>query len=145
MPRIIVERIIPFKKEKVYEILKKVEDFPTFMKSIRSLKVVDRSDNRLVTSWQVDIDGALIMWEEEDFFDDKNFSLRFNMLKGDYGSYSGEWKLEDSGANHTKINLTANFDWGVPVLEKFVGDVLEKKAKKYALSMLKALKNKLNE
>ena len=142
MPRIIVERIIPFKKEKVYEILKKVEDFPTFMKSIRSLKVVDRSDNRLVTSWQVDIDGALIIWEEEDIFDDNNFSLRFNMLKGDYGSYSGEWKLEDSGANRTKVKLIADFDWGLPAFEQLVGKILEKKAKSSLNGMLRALRNK---
>ena len=142
MPRIVVERIIPIKKEKVYEILKKVEDFPTFMKSIRSLKVVDRSDNRLVTSWQVDIDGALIIWEEEDIFDDNNFSLRFNMLKGDYGSYSGEWKLEDSGANRTKVKLIADFDWGLPAFEQLVWKILEKKAKSSLNGMLRALRNK---
>ena len=64
------------------------------------------------------------------------------MLESDYDSCAGEWKIEQS-PNGTKITLSADFDWGIPNLEKFVGPVLKRKAYKGLHGMLRCIKKEL--
>jgi len=126
----------------VYELIKKIDEYPSFVNNIKKSQILETHGNRAVTSWEIGIDSISICWKEEDILDDQNMILRFNMIEGDYGRYEGEWLLEDIPGG-TKITLTANFDWGIPILEKFVGDTLFKKAKIYIKGFLMAIKKKL--
>ena len=129
MPAIEVSLKIKKPKEEVYKIIKKMEDFPTFMRDVKNLTVIKRMDDRIVTAWETEIDDAPVSWKEEDYFDDAAFQLKFNMLEGSYKEYQGYWLLEDIH-NGTKLTIKANFDWGIPILEKYVGKSLETKARR---------------
>lgn len=144
MPRIEVSTIVKQSRDEVYKLIKKMEDFPSFMRGVKKLNVLERSADRLVTEWEIEIDGAVVTWKEEDIFNDSEKSLRFKMIEGDYSAYDGFWKIEDA-LGCTKISILAYFDWGMPVFEKLVGEVLFKKAHKSLRSMLNAIKKKLNE
>jgi ribosome-associated toxin RatA of RatAB toxin-antitoxin module len=143
MPKIKVSTIVRKQdKQTVYDLLKNIQEFPRFMRDLKSLKVMEKSDNRLVTSWNVVIDGASIVWKEEDIFNDQKRGLKFKMIEGDYSNYAGEWILDET-PHGTKVTIVADFDWGLPVFEKFVGNILARKARKSLKSMLNAIKDKL--
>lgn len=145
MPKLKVSAIIrKSNKQKVYNLLKKLDKFPTFMHNIKKLEIVNNSVNKSITSWEVVIDGARLLWKEEDIFNDKDLNIKFKMLEGDFNAYEGEWRLEDT-LNGTKIEFSANFDWGVPALEKLVGNILKRKTRKALKSMLSAIKHKLEK
>lgn len=144
MPVIKLSTKINRNKPIVYNLLKNMHDFPTFMRDIKKLEIIKKDNNKLITSWEVEIDGANVIWKEEDSFNDKEMSLKFRMIEGDYKEYEGEWRLENT-LSGSKINLTVYFDWGVPALEKLVGNILEKKARKALRSMLKAIKQNLEK
>jgi len=142
MPEIQVSTTIKKDKTIVYNVLKEMGRFPDFMKGVKRLDVINKNKTTLITSWQVEIDGANIIWKEEDNFNDEDMSLRFKMIDGDYDKYEGIWRLEEvRGA--TRISINADFEWGVPVFEKLVGDVLEQKARKGLRTMLLAIKKYL--
>jgi coenzyme Q-binding protein COQ10 len=138
-----VSKLVKQDKNKVYSILKNMEEFPQFMKGVKKLSIIERDDNRLVTHWEVEIDGAIVMWKEEDIFDDKETTINFKMIEGDYKSYGGNWRVEDAPKG-AKITIIANFDWGMPVFEELVGNILCRKARKALRSMLNAIKNRLD-
>lgn len=143
MPQIKVCVNIKKPKEEVYELIKKMEDFPGFMRNVKSLKIIKQlEDNKAVTAWEADIEGVLLCWKEEDYFDDLNQEIRFNMLEGNYKSYRGRWLLEASPGG-CKLTLEADFDWGIPVLEKYVGKALVEKARHGLLGMVQAVKSKI--
>lgn len=143
MPVIEVSTKIKRPKIEVYKTIKNMESFPTFMRDIKNLNVIKRfSENRIVTSWETEIDGAPVSWKEEDIFDDKNCQVKFSMLEGYYKSYQGYWLLKNE-ANGTKLSLRVEFDWGIPILEKHVGMALENKARHSLLGMLQAIRKKL--
>jgi ribosome-associated toxin RatA of RatAB toxin-antitoxin module len=131
-------------QKKVYKILRNIEEYPKFMRSLKKIEVIERGANRLVTHWEVDIEGTIITWNEENIFDDTQMKMRFKMIEGDYNSYEGEWKIKNAPAG-TEISLSASFDWGIPVFEKFVGNVLIMKARTYLKGTLRSLKKKSEE
>lgn len=144
MPRIEVSTKIKDSATSVYNTIKNMENFPNFMRDVKSLKIIKNLPDKIITAWEIEIDGAPVKWKEEDIFDDKKLELSFNALEGDYKEYQGKWKIIP-GHNHTKLTIEADFDWGIPVLEKYVGKALEKKAHLALLGMLQAIKNKLEK
>lgn len=129
-------------KEEVYRLIKNMEDFPDFMRDIKSLKVIKKhNSNQMITEWKIEIAGAPIEWREEDYFDNANFRINFNMLEGNYKEYRGYWLLQNSMLG-SKLTIEASFDWGLPLLEKFIGKVLENRARGTLAAMLRAVKNK---
>ena len=145
MPIIEASVTIKGSKSEVYKVLKNMEDFPNFMRDVKSLNIIKRlGDDRIVTAWETEIDGAPVHWKEEDYFDLANYQVKFNMLEGNYNEYQGYWSIQPSH-NSVKLSIKLEVDWGIPVLEKYVGKVLESKARRGLLGMLYAIKNKVEK
>ncbi|HAH21678.1 MAG: hypothetical protein A2Y00_06605 [Omnitrophica WOR_2 bacterium GWF2_43_52] len=142
MPRIEVSKIIHADKKHVYDIIRNMESFPEFMRDVKKVRVVESQGNRVVAEWKTDIDGAPVEWVEEDIFDGEKMTCSFKAIEGDY-KYEGLWKLSEDGAGKTRVSILANFDWEVPTLEKFIGNILEKKARNSLKSMLNAIQKKI--
>jgi len=144
MPRIQLSTIIKSPPERVYQALKDMESFPAIMRDVKSLKIIKSSENKLLTAWETEIDGAPVNWKEEDLFDDNLLQLKFSMTEGNYKEYQGYWQVENcyQGA---KLTICADFDWGIPILEKYVGKALQDKARRGLLGMLQAIKNKVEK
>jgi coenzyme Q-binding protein COQ10 len=144
MPTIKVQVKIKKPANEVYKILKDMESFPSFMRDIKTLKIIRRLHDGFVTMWEVDIEGAPVSWKEEDIFDDTNFEIRFSMSEGNYKAYRGYWQIQDRRHN-CRLTLSTDFDWGIPILEAYVGKALEKKARRGLLGMLQAIKKKVEK
>jgi ribosome-associated toxin RatA of RatAB toxin-antitoxin module len=141
MPKIEVSITIKRLPEAVYKVVRDMESFPQYIRDIKSLKIIKRAGDKVITAWETEIDGAPVSWKEEDLFYDENHEIKFNMVDGNYKQYYGSWSMERND-NDTKLTLKANFDWGIPVLEKYVTKALEAKARRGLLGMLKAIKSK---
>ena len=140
MPRIKISVNIKRPKREVYKVIRDMEKFPNFMHDVKSLRIVKRvSDEHFITLWEIEIDGAPINWKEEVFFDEASSQIKFNMMEGSYKKYHGAWSLQDSRLG-TKLIMVVEFDWGIPILEKYVGKALETKARRGLLGMIQAIK-----
>jgi len=143
MPVVEVSAKIKRPRLEVYKAIKNMENFPHFMRDIKSLNVIKRFDeNRIITAWETEIEGAPVSWKEEDIFDDVNFQVKFNMIEGYYKAYQGLWSVK-STAKGTQLSIRVEFDWGIPVLEKHVSKALETKARRSLLGMVQAIRKKL--
>jgi ribosome-associated toxin RatA of RatAB toxin-antitoxin module len=128
---------------KVYQAIKNMEDFPNFIRDVKNLKIIKRIDeNKFISLWEIEIDGAPLRWKEEDSFDDENLQLKFNMLEGDYSKYQGSWQINGDG-KITKLAIEASFDWGIPVLEKYVKKAFESRARRSMRGMLRSIKKRV--
>ena len=143
MPSVKVATTIRREKDAVYQALKKLDDFPSFLKDVREIKIRSSNENKIISDWKVDIDGTPIEWTQETTFDKDE--IRFRMLEGDYEKYEGSWLLRESGCGTTRVELQAEFKWGVPGLERFVGPTLEKQAIRSLRGMLLAVRRKLQK
>lgn len=145
MASISVVAVIRRRKEIVYQALKDIEKFPSFMKGVKEIWIRNSNGNRMTSLWKIDVDGTPIEWAQETILDDlEKKSVRFKMIEGDYDKYEGEWLLEEKEGGITRVELHAVFDWGVPGLERFVGKVLEEKARLSLKGMLFAIRKELH-
>jgi len=108
----------------VYEALSDLERYAGCAKAVRALRIVERSADRMVSSWDVDFHGGVLRWTEEDFLDPVNHIMRFRQIEGDAEHYEGEWgaRNEDGGA---VVWFAAEFDLGIPSLEMTLGPIGE--------------------
>jgi coenzyme Q-binding protein COQ10 len=93
MPRVQNEILIDADVETVYHTAKDVERFPEFMPDVKSLRVLERSEDgrRTVVEWVGLIPEfkTTIKWVEEDLWDDAAHTCDFNLVRGDFKSYGG--------------------------------------------------------
>ncbi|MFH0732232.1 MAG: SRPBCC family protein [Candidatus Omnitrophota bacterium] len=125
----------------VFNVLKSMDEFSQMMHYVKDVKIETSSKNRIITKWLLDVEGADVTWKEEDLFDDKNKSVKFSMLEGDYGSYFGTWKIKPLSPS-SLLTLDINVDWDIPSFEKVIGPILENKTKRILRGMMAAIKLK---
>ena len=142
MARIEVSTRIKGPAERVYHTVKDMEDFPNFIRDIKSLKVIERLPDKIITAWDIEIKGRPLSWKEEDVFDDGKLELSFSAFEGEYKQYQGRWKVRPQ-RNYAELSIELDFDWGAPMLEKYIGKTLKKRARLALLGMLLAIKKKV--
>ncbi|MBL8065269.1 MAG: SRPBCC family protein [Chthonomonadaceae bacterium] len=109
----------------VFNVAKRNEDFPSFMKDVQSVTVVERDGARVVSDWvgTVSAFGLKIKWTQEDSWDDDAFLCRFRMLKGDYDKLEGTWTFSEVD-NGTKFESVVDYEYRVPGLGPLVYKVI---------------------
>jgi ribosome-associated toxin RatA of RatAB toxin-antitoxin module len=124
----------------VYELAKDQERFPEFMPDVELVTVLERNGERVVSRWKTLVEDAPIEWIEEDIFDDAALRVDYKLLEGDLDTFEGTWTFEErDGATH--VDLSIEYDFGVPTLAELIGPTLHKKVQENGEMMLVALKN----
>ena len=130
----------------VFDLARKVEDFPEFMPDVKTVEVRERrEDGYTKTYWEaiasIQKIIKVIRWEEEENWDSENLKCSFAQTKGDYKHYNGGWKFEGTNGS-TKVELTIDYDLGLPLIGPLIKKLLDKLMQDNCDSMLSALKKK---
>ena len=145
MVKVNISAVIRRKKDLVYQALKELDRFPAFLRDVKEIFIRSLNGNLIISDWKVDIDGTPIEWRQETLLDEESHRIiAFRMIEGDYERYEGKWVLEEQGDETTRVDLHVEFDWGLPVAERFVGGVLEEKARRSVRGMFFALRKELH-
>ena len=139
-----VESSITIKEtpEKVYELTKKMEDFPDYMPDVKEVSLIEKCENYTVTNWVTEVEGTAITWKEKEIFDDVNFIIDYKLLEGDLEKFEGKWTFEPF-EDGTRVTLNVDYDFGVPAIEEVMGPTLKKKLEENCIMMLSSIKKKI--
>lgn len=134
--------------EKVYQLAKDIESFPQFMPDLKSVRVIERSEDgsRVVSEWVgiVKEFNTTVRWVEEDIWDDANYTCEFSLISGDYAKYSGKWKFTNLGSR-TRFDSEIEVEYDVPLIGPLIKGLIAKKMKENVDNMLAAIKQKVEE
>ncbi len=140
MPFVACSIVVNAPARDVYELAKDQERFPEFMPDVELVTVLERNGERVVSRWKTLVEDAPIEWIEEDIFDDAALRVDYKLLEGDLDTFEGTWTFEErDGATH--VDLSIEYDFGVPTLAELIGPTLHKKVQENGEMMLVALKN----
>lgn len=146
MPTVVSSIEIDGPLEKVYNLAKNIESFPEFMPDLKSVRIIERSDDgrRVVSEWVgiVKEFGTTVKWIEEDIWDDLNHTCEFSLIKGDYSKYKGTWKFTDLG-DRTRFDSEIEVDYDVPLVGPLIKGLIAKKMKENVDNMLMAIKRQV--
>lgn len=142
MPYVEVVISVSCDRDKIYPILRNMDEYPEFMTDLVSVEIIERTGNTTVTKWVSNVDGRIIKWTELDTFDDENMHISYKQLEGDLKKFEGEWVLTPV-TDGTEIKLTVDFEFGIPMIAGLLNPILKKKIRDNSMNMLKALKEKM--
>lgn len=132
--------------QQVYALAKDIYSHPEFMPDIKSVKVIERSEDgsRIVSEWAgvVKEFRALIQWTAEDIWDDQTNTCKSTLLKSNYYMYEGQWKFTDLG-ECTRVDSEIEVDCDIPRIGKHVKTFVAKKMKKNLDNMLLSIKARI--
>lgn len=143
MPRIELCVQINAPLQQVYAIAKDVESFPTFMPDLKSLKVLERSEDgrRTLTEWvgYVPQFRLTVKWTEEDLWDDEAYTCKFRQVQGDYDRMEGEWLFQESEGG-TRFTSVLDYEFNIPLLGPIVQRVVQHLVKQNLQGVLNGIK-----
>lgn len=142
MPYVEVVISVSCDRDKIYPILKNMDEYPEFMTDLVSVEIIERTGNTTISKWVSNVDGRIIKWTELDTFDDENMHISYKQLEGDLKKFDGEWVLTPV-TDGTEIKLTVDFEFGIPMIAGLLNPILKKKIRDNSMNMLKALKERM--
>ncbi len=143
MARVEAARLIRAPLESVYDLAKRVEDFPQFMPDLERVTVLERRAGvPAVTEWVGVIEGRRIRWVEEDTWDDDRHVCRFRQREGDFERYEGTWMFTPEDGE-TRTTVVVDFEFDIPLIGGLLSQLLRMKMKENLEKMLAALQGRL--
>jgi uncharacterized membrane protein len=146
MPRVESSVVIQAPRDAVMAVARDNERFPEFMTDLRSLTVLERSDdgNRVVSDWvgAVPKFGTTIHWVEEDVWDPDAGTCTFRQLKGDYKQFEGVWTLTPEGADATRFSSVVDYEIEIPLVGPLIKTIIRKTIQDNVDATLKAFKER---
>ena len=127
MAQVALEVVIHAPLEIVYAVARDVEAFPQLMPDVKSVRILETSDDgsRTLTEW-VAYAAQLklqVKWIEEDLWDDAAHTCRFRQVKGDYDQLEGLWAFLPHPEG-TLFRCTLEYELRVPLLGALVQKVV---------------------
>ena len=132
--------------EQVYATAKDIEAFPEFMPDVKSVEILERSDDgsKTISSWVGGVKEfkMTVKWVEEDTWDDTAKTCNFKLVRGDYSKYSGVWTFT-SKDNITTFSSEIEVEYDIPLVGALIKNLIAKKMKENMDNMLSAIKVKI--
>jgi ribosome-associated toxin RatA of RatAB toxin-antitoxin module len=143
VPEVSVSARLRATPDAVWALVSDMEAFPRFMRSVESVRVVERpAPDATVSEWVCRLQGMRFRWTERDEFARAEGVIRYRLVAGDLSRFEGEWQLTPApatGAEETEVRLRTLFDFGLPMLSAMLDPVARIALRKNVESMLRGL------
>src|SRR5215475_14442956 len=136
MPSAIEAININSSADRVFQIIRRFEEYPRFIPLVKEVKILSpESDRTMISEWRAEIDGILFHWIERDEFDHEDYVIRYSLIEGDMEQYEGHWRIKNSN-DGIELELLMQYSLGVPSIEELIGLVMHNSLTESAKEML---------
>jgi ribosome-associated toxin RatA of RatAB toxin-antitoxin module len=146
MPRVENAVTINADVETVYRTAKDVERFPEFMPDVKSVRVLERSDDgqRTVVEWVGLIAEfkTTVKWVEEDRWNDTAHTCDFSLVSGDFKQYGGRWEFTPTPQG-TRFTSVVDYEYDIPLIGPLIKALILKKMRENVDRLQAALKERI--
>ena len=130
--------------QKIYDIIKDMAAYPSFMKDLVSVEILERGDNYTVSHWVSNVDGRKIVWTERDTFYPDDLKITYAQTDGDLKKMEGQWIIQPQG-EECEVSLVVDFECGIPMIAGLLNHILNKKDRENSENMLSAIKEQIEK
>lgn len=124
----------------VYEFIKNADYFPNYLPGVKKIRITNTLSNKSIRNWDILVADKNIRWKEECIDNDKERTIIFKMIEGDFKNYNGFWKIDKDGSD-TKLKFSITIDWQSVSFNKLDIPYLERKTRYAILYMLKKIRD----
>lgn len=140
MPGVSKEHLFQVPIEKLYKVIIDVENYPEFVPGVHGIKILEKSENRLLVEYKLDIIKSFRYVIEMKLSPMNNVS--WHLVEGDiFKKNTGSWELKKINDDQTEAIYSLDLDFKIfapsMVVNKLVGSNLPQ--------MLDAFENRAKE
>ncbi len=138
MPVVEVRHVVPAPIDMVYAVVSDQESYPKFMKTMESVKVLERGDDYTLTEWIARLQGARFRWVEKDVYHPSQYRIDYDQTEGDLKVFRGYWALTEV-TEGTEVLFVTEFEFGIPMLSAMLNPVAKMALRSNSEAMLSAI------
>ena len=127
---------------RVVRLLIKVWDFPNYVPSVKKVRVLEKSHNKIKTKWKIEVSRVPVVWIEEETLALKENAIYFKAIEGDLDEFKGSWRFQEY-PDGTLVSVEAHLRCNIPVIKDWAKDYLEKIVKKNFEAILESIEARL--
>ena len=138
MPVVEVRHVVAAPIDEVYAVVSDQESYPKFMKTMESVKVLERGDGYTLTEWIARLQGVRFRWVEKDVYHPANHRIDYDQTEGDPKVFRGYWALTEVPEG-TEVLFVTEFEFGIPMLAALLNPVAKVALRSNSVAMLEAI------
>ena len=126
--------------ETAFAFVLNVDNYAKLMPNVNRVQVLRQHNGQRVTHWDTEIEGAPLIWTENDLILPDRLRIDFDSIEGDFDVFRGCWEvLRANGSGEVHVACELEYSIGIPVIEEIVGPVLKEKIIENVETMLLGL------
>lgn len=141
MPHVTVHLEIQAPPAATWTAVKDIEEYPRFMKNVRSVEIVATESGSRVSRWSTLLKGSILAWTETEAIDDERMTIEFHQLDGDLDLFAGHWRVTPTSDGRVLVELSVDFEIGIPLLADMLNPVAARALEQNAESMLREIES----
>lgn len=132
--------------ETVMAVARDYEAYPSFMKDVKSITVVEDDGARILAKWVARVEEVKmdIKWTQEDTWDDANRRSHFRQTSGDYEKLEGDWSFAPENGG-TRFDSRVDVEFNIPLIGPLLKGLIAKKVKENLDDTQTAIKTRAEE
>lgn len=144
MPYVETKTVIKGDGTKIYDIIKDMAAYPSFMKDLVSVEILERGEDYTISHWVSNVDGRKIVWTERDTFYPAELKITYAQTEGDLKKMEGQWVIEPK-EDGCEVTLAVDFEFGIPMIAGLLNPILKKKVRENSENMLTSIKEQIEK
>jgi ribosome-associated toxin RatA of RatAB toxin-antitoxin module len=114
--------LVAYSAEQMFELVDRVEDYPSFLPWCGAVTVMERTDDRLVATLSINYHGVRQSFTTENTKAAPT-SMKMSLLEGPFRKLDGAWTFKPLRADACKIEFELHYEFSSRLLEQIIGPV----------------------
>jgi ribosome-associated toxin RatA of RatAB toxin-antitoxin module len=114
--------LLPFSAEQMFALVNGIEEYPKFLPWCGGTKVLQRQDDKVVASIDINYHGVKHAFTTENVNQPPTL-IRITLVEGPFRHLDGTWTFKPLRADACKVELDLHYEFSSKLLEKVIGPV----------------------
>ncbi|MGI4843466.1 MAG: type II toxin-antitoxin system RatA family toxin [Janthinobacterium lividum] len=111
-----------YSTEQMFDLVAKVEDYPKFLPWCGGVKVLERSEDKLVASLQINFHGVKQSFTTSNH-NNRPTQMKMHLVDGPFKMLEGTWTFKPLREDACKVELDMHYEFSSIILEQIIGPV----------------------
>jgi ribosome-associated toxin RatA of RatAB toxin-antitoxin module len=128
--------LLGYSAEQMFALVERVEDYPKFLPWCGGVKVLDRSDDKLIATIAINYHGLKQSFTTENI-NNRPSSMKMTLVEGPFKHLDGLWTFKPLREDACKIEFDLHYEFSSRILEGLIGPVFNMIANSFVDSFSK--------
>jgi ribosome-associated toxin RatA of RatAB toxin-antitoxin module len=128
--------LLGYSAEQMFALVERVEDYPKFLPWCGGVKVIERTDDRLIASIAINYHGLKQSFTTENI-NKRPTSMKMTLVEGPFKHLDGLWTFKALRDDACKIEFDLHYEFSSRILEGLIGPVFNMIANSFVDSFSK--------